>query len=330
MLWECRETFARELSYGLPRSAVEYSSEFIIDFKNMVAPFPEEPPHASFQESWTRMIAQYSDCQLTVPGDKLVAISGVASVLSHLSPGDEYLAGLWRSQLPRGLLWFPLKWHAPRPVEWRAPTWSWASVDGYICFQPIYELGRPQANSDLILAEIHSAFSIPVSGHSGMQNGEFGPLKGACLVLDAPFTQVKLNSDTQEKIEELIVGEWSNDHISISTSCEVNLDPRVDSQTPLGTSQSRTFCMESCNFDRLGAEQGCPVQLIGGALYCVSLLYRPVSSTAPPQPANDGVHGLLLSYHEEGYFTRAGMFSIQGDQVVELFKTLPKKRVTIF
>ena len=332
MLWECRETFSRELSYALSRSTVEHASDTIMDFKNMVAPFPKERLRVSFQASWKRMIGEYSNCQFTVPGDKLVALSGIASALSRLSPGDEYLAGLWKSQLPQGLLWYTLEWQPPRPVDWRAPTWSWASAEGYIAFMPIDEWGKFQADYDQVLVEIHDAFAIPVSGYSGMQNEEFGPVKGACLVLNAPFAQVKLSSGTDRdpNIEGLVVGESSYDFLSNSTSCEVRLDSQIDSQTLLGTSQSRSFCMNSGKFDYLDADQSFPVQLLEGVLYCVSLLHRPIASTTPLVSPGDGIHGLLLNYHEERFFTRAGIFSINGDQVVGLFKSLPKTRVSIF
>jgi hypothetical protein len=44
---------------------------------------------------------------------------------------DELVAGLWRKRLPYQLLWRILN-PSPRPVEWQAPSWSWASVNGQI------------------------------------------------------------------------------------------------------------------------------------------------------------------------------------------------------
>jgi hypothetical protein len=43
-----------------------------------------------------------------------------------------YLAGLWRSQLPVTLLWYhdlPCDTNASKPKKYRAPSWSWASLD---------------------------------------------------------------------------------------------------------------------------------------------------------------------------------------------------------
>jgi hypothetical protein len=41
---------------------------------------------------------------------------------------DDYLAGIWKRDLLRGLLWFALG-EVKEPLNYRAPSWSWASVD---------------------------------------------------------------------------------------------------------------------------------------------------------------------------------------------------------
>jgi hypothetical protein len=45
--------------------------------------------------------------------------------------GCNYLAGMWRIELKRNLLWL-VESKFRRPEEDRAPLWSWASVDGEI------------------------------------------------------------------------------------------------------------------------------------------------------------------------------------------------------
>ncbi|KAK3345782.1 heterokaryon incompatibility protein-domain-containing protein [Lasiosphaeria hispida] len=78
---------------------------------------------------WQRTVTQYSRLQLTQARDKLPALSGCARDIGRLT-GDMYLAGLWRASLAEGMLWTvnpPIE--CPRPAAWRAPSWSWASVD---------------------------------------------------------------------------------------------------------------------------------------------------------------------------------------------------------
>ncbi|KAF3005173.1 hypothetical protein E8E13_010638 [Curvularia kusanoi] len=67
---------------------------------------------------------------LTHFGDKLVAISGIAQMVrSRLE--DEYLAGMWRRDLLYDLGWFVYS-DATRPSTYRAPSWSFLSVDGHV------------------------------------------------------------------------------------------------------------------------------------------------------------------------------------------------------
>ncbi|KAK4220518.1 heterokaryon incompatibility protein-domain-containing protein [Podospora fimiseda] len=80
-------------------------------------------------EHWHQTVSRYSKLRLTYAQDKLPALSGCAKDTARLWK-DEYLGGLWRRTLAEGLLWFvdPPVIHY-RPSVWRAPSWSWASVD---------------------------------------------------------------------------------------------------------------------------------------------------------------------------------------------------------
>lgn len=77
---------------------------------------------------WECIVQHYSAANLTYKPDRLPALSGVAA-LQHKATGDQYLAGLWKTSLVYHLVWQVQDGqYKPRP-EWRAPTWSWASVD---------------------------------------------------------------------------------------------------------------------------------------------------------------------------------------------------------
>ncbi|KAI0003519.1 heterokaryon incompatibility protein-domain-containing protein [Xylariaceae sp. FL0662B] len=86
----------------------------------------------SLIKRWHRTVTAYSRLDLSYGGDKLPALSGCAK--DFAGSGGRYLAGLWEKILAEGLLWIveqnpnPNERLPPRP-EWRAPTWSWASVD---------------------------------------------------------------------------------------------------------------------------------------------------------------------------------------------------------
>ncbi|KAH8890240.1 HET-domain-containing protein [Thozetella sp. PMI_491] len=86
--------------------------------------------------SWYQVISVYSIKTLTFPADKLPAVAGIAQAFGH--PEDIYVAGTWLTDWLGGLLWEPVK---PRTLKLphgirgpRAPSWSWASLDGEIAF----------------------------------------------------------------------------------------------------------------------------------------------------------------------------------------------------
>lgn len=87
----------------------------------------------------------YSKRKLTHRKDKLIALSGLAHsyyerenrvVASYKTCKGEqlgkYAAGVWEAHMPSTLLWQTRS--AQRPLEYRAPSWSWASVDGCISY----------------------------------------------------------------------------------------------------------------------------------------------------------------------------------------------------
>ncbi|KAI1370377.1 HET-domain-containing protein [Hypoxylon crocopeplum] len=85
---------------------------------------------------WSGAVQTYCECSLTFSKDKLVALSGLANhmgaILRGLDPKyGAYLAGMWRLTMPDSLLW-KVKGPSLRPSSYRAPSWSWASVDGSV------------------------------------------------------------------------------------------------------------------------------------------------------------------------------------------------------
>ena len=96
----------------------------------------------------------YSKRKLTYGKDKLIALSGLAHdyyereekspVFYEYYKGEKrgkYGAGLWEDVMPSALLWRTYQpfnaspFQLPlRPLEYRAPSWSWASVDAQVSY----------------------------------------------------------------------------------------------------------------------------------------------------------------------------------------------------
>ena len=84
---------------------------------------------------WPSIVNEFTRRKVTHESDRLPALSGLAKEI-QLETGDEYLAGLWKRDLRYDLLWKvevlfsdeDTEWK--RPDKYRAPSWSWASIEG--------------------------------------------------------------------------------------------------------------------------------------------------------------------------------------------------------
>lgn len=74
----------------------------------------------------------YTQRTLSFSTDKLPAISGLARAIQRTTSAD-YVAGIWLQDLTRSLNWKPQDDIKPCPPEYRAPSFSWASIDSPIC-----------------------------------------------------------------------------------------------------------------------------------------------------------------------------------------------------
>ncbi|KAF3061083.1 hypothetical protein GL218_02873 [Daldinia childiae] len=91
---------------------------------------------------WIKYIEEYSQCMLTNPSDKLAAIAGIAQLFQDFT-GDEYIAGLWKSRLVEMLGWNVSAPRKLKSLDYRAPSWSWASTDGDFTLRLDYEVHLP-------------------------------------------------------------------------------------------------------------------------------------------------------------------------------------------
>ena len=124
--------------------------DFIHTIKRLIGGFTDlsdSDELETFHFSWLLLVELYSRQQLTVESDKLVAIAGMVTEIKNVTK-DAFLAGLWKRYLWKELLWCVktedtivmgriLHFTPPGPpshrlTSLRLPTWSWASVSGWI------------------------------------------------------------------------------------------------------------------------------------------------------------------------------------------------------
>lgn len=118
---------------------------------NILTPFkqenePENPSaDAERYEIWRSLVENYTRRRLTVASDRLPALSGIAQKFEK-AWSDEYYAGHWKRQFIPLLSWrrsnIRDQGYYPPLLEYRAPSWSWASIDGPIEFDFRFDLGN--------------------------------------------------------------------------------------------------------------------------------------------------------------------------------------------
>jgi hypothetical protein len=90
-------------------------------------------------KSWKAIVEVYSMKKLSLMTDRLPTISGLVELVSNRL-GAEYHFGVWKNQTRGLLMWKHLgriaggKPEYKRQAKYRAPSWSWASVDGSVKF----------------------------------------------------------------------------------------------------------------------------------------------------------------------------------------------------
>ncbi|KAL3431738.1 heterokaryon incompatibility protein-domain-containing protein [Aspergillus tetrazonus] len=96
-------------------------------------------------QCWYAVVHDFSKRMISVSSDRFPAIGAIASEISELT-GSGYMAGLWEQNMLHDLMWSTkaTEW-ACRPPEWRAPSWSWASVDSTITYCNITADSTPLA-----------------------------------------------------------------------------------------------------------------------------------------------------------------------------------------
>ncbi|EPS40036.1 hypothetical protein H072_6164 [Dactylellina haptotyla CBS 200.50] len=152
MVWECNEV--RHCERGCSQNFQENDNDSFRLFRNPT--IAKRHNRAELYHKWETVIEHFTRRQINSHSDekykdsqKLVAISRAARRFSQIIEEvvqceDDYLAGIWKGNLIRSLLWsvekgfqqnLAVRWR--RPETPRAPTWSWAAVEGPVFFESL-------------------------------------------------------------------------------------------------------------------------------------------------------------------------------------------------
>lgn len=88
-----------------------------------------KPAPAGRMDGWYQIVDSYQQRGITNSADRLPAIGGLAKHFTKLRRTD-YVAGLWVHDILYGLLWFRSSDDPVPSVNVKAPSWTWAHLNG--------------------------------------------------------------------------------------------------------------------------------------------------------------------------------------------------------
>ncbi|KAI3324011.1 HET-domain-containing protein [Xylariaceae sp. AK1471] len=193
LFWECNEgvlceRFPTRLPLAMQKAVTATFSSLkkIRTRPNIPSSVEQSITHSNSLDDaytiWKKVVRAYSMTAITFSSDKLVALSGIVKVMRK-TLDDVYIVGMWKRCLARQLLWHVDDTSqvtgsaSTRDFPYRAPTWSWLSVDGTINF--------PEAGQDglwIEVVDIDMQFSTadttgPVSSGILILRGRLRPLQ---------------------------------------------------------------------------------------------------------------------------------------------------------
>lgn len=185
-----------------------------------------------YYSEWESMLKNYGYRLFTVIEDKLPAISGMAKYIAD-ETGDEYLAGLWKSQLPCSLVWQAdcyqnVKYHIElpdligvlhSPKSYIAPSWSPVRLDtkverGFSHY--MWSKGRVK-KSTVVDARVRSAGENPFGR---VQSGRIR-IRGLCTTVSSDLARLPCFSDAHlwYTLDEGVITYYHLDYFPRGNSC---------------------------------------------------------------------------------------------------------------
>ncbi|KAL8977613.1 MAG: hypothetical protein Q9205_006624 [Flavoplaca limonia] len=132
--------------------------------------------------TWELTVEKYTQSHLTEERDRLIAISAVEREIKPMLQ-CRYLAGHWEKDLVMQLCWDMPHPRGYRPTTYRAPSWSWASVEGKCWYKREYD-GSPKVDPPEKLVEVLAAHIELVT------EDEMGLVKGGHLDVSGQLSQI--------------------------------------------------------------------------------------------------------------------------------------------
>ena len=132
MQWACRTVRRGAGGFRNPIPSGAEATEWLKP-RYLREPGPNDANMTDYEKvdgfiTWAYICAGYKGRRLSKESDTLPAISGIARRYSH-ALNARYLAGMFYEDIPWCLPWIVVPGSQKQRPKYRAPSWSWASVD---------------------------------------------------------------------------------------------------------------------------------------------------------------------------------------------------------
>lgn len=171
LVWDCCQISDCESDWVTTSTTSDFTRACCFDM------LVRNKPAGTIHELWRTSVRKYCLLGLTFMGDKIVALSAVASRFQSVLDST-YLACLWKEDLIRGLMWSYVEPATPHPFY--EPSWSWVSIDN------LYLNWEREFPATIYEAEVLDA-SVSVS-----TSNQFGPVDSGTIKLRTLTNVTKL------------------------------------------------------------------------------------------------------------------------------------------
>jgi hypothetical protein len=262
--WETRWRKAHALLLGQPHVVPEEDEERLARKK---LPKPKPIPKAAAEfEAFRALVETFTRLDITEPHDRLPALSGITS-----GRKDTYLAGMWRSILFESLHWYPLSQiqssihgtiPSSRPAKYRAPTWSWASIEAPIRFAETDFYLTPHSAKQV--AEIKDAWTEP-EGLDPRGRVTYGVLTIHGPMLEGTVSEIgtkeregtnaeemlkKMNQANPSNVDKNLVPKQNFRNIAQYAALQMHVFTAADKKTIEGAEEHPFICYLDVPIDR--------------------------------------------------------------------------------
>lgn len=255
---------------------------------------------------WTHLIETYSLRSMTYASDKLVALAGIAEKFGE-ALRTKYIAGFWEDHMLEYLIWHPES-GATRTSSYRAPSWSWASLDGGIAFNHDLVTGVDQS--------CHPAYGCRILRcqiTSKNQLLPYGEISGGRVELSAVLRRAwygdPLEYGELHWLEN--ASAFGKNSAGVSSSILQRFQLQGKGTTNFSVARGSMDIRPSC----------ASTSWYNGEVFCVALWFH---LNHPPERFQT-VEGLMLTHKETNIYERIGWFTSSAEK----FNGYPKQTIII-